>query len=137
MIKIVKDAQGNLISYGPDDENYDPTIPEGCALEIVSEEEAAILNAPLPLTMAGKVELVRQALQDAIDIKAKALSFSSGNALMLYAGFTNPFQIIAQGFAVWEASVWFEAEQYKAQVIAGNQPMLTPEQAVAMMPTYP
>lgn len=118
-----------------DDDSFVALLPEG-SVEI-NEEEAAILNAPLPLTMAGKVELVRQALQDAIDIKAKALSFSSGNALMLYAGFTNPFQTIAQGFAVWEASVWFEAEQYKAQVIAGNQPMLTPEQAVAMMPTYP
>lgn len=30
-----------------------------------------------------------------------------------------------------------EARAYKAEVLAGNKPALTPEQAVAMMPDYP
>lgn len=62
MIKIVKDAQGNLISYGPDDENYDPTIPEGCALEIVSEEEDEELIAQFNQRLSiPRVVTMRQA----------------------------------------------------------------------------
>lgn len=85
----------------------------------------------------NKVEKIREALQSAIDVKAKALGFSNGNSLMLYAGFTNPFQSLAQTFAVWEAEVWYAAEQYKLEVLAGNLPMLSPEQSVAAMPEYP
>jgi hypothetical protein len=82
-------------------------------------------------------EAVRWALQAAIDAKAQSFGFSSGNALMLYAGFTNPFQALAQVFATWEATVWVEAGAYKDEVIAGTKPMLTGEQAVALMPVYP
>tara|TARA_R110000772_G_scaffold8737_2_gene28927 strand:- start:6177 stop:6929 length:753 start_codon:yes stop_codon:yes gene_type:complete len=80
---------------------------------------------------------VKFALQKDIDLKAVQTGFSSGNALMLYAGFTNGFQTLAQTFATWEASVWYEAEVYKQEVITGTKPMLTPEEAVALMPEYP
>jgi hypothetical protein len=82
-------------------------------------------------------EAVRIGLQDAIDIKAREFGFSGGNAFMLYAGFANPFQSVALVFAQWEASVWAEAETYRQQVIAGQAPMLTPSEAVALMPAYP
>ena len=104
--------------------------------EITFEEDAP--PSPQPeLTLEQKTESVRLALQTAIDNKAKSFNFSSGNALMLYAGFANPFQTLAQTFAVWEASVWYEAETYRQEVIAGTKPMLTPEEAVALMPEYP
>ena len=90
-----------------------------------------------PAPIEQLAEDVRVALQSAIDTKAKSFNFSSGNALMLYAGFANPFQSLAQQFAVWEASVWFEAETYRQEVIAGTKPMLTPEEAIALMPGYP
>ena len=107
----------------------------------VSEiDGVTIENIPDPTpetpTLEQQFEAVRVALQSAIDVKAQEFEFSNGNSLMLYAGFVNPFQSLAQQFATWEASVWVEAGQYKAQVIAGTQPMLTPEQAVAMMPAY-
>ena len=93
---------------------------------------------PLPNpTLAELSEAVRLALQSAIDDKAKAFGFSGGNALMLYAGFTNPFQPLAQLFATWEASVWVEADAYKQEVISGTKPMLSPSEAVALMPEYP
>ncbi len=96
-----------------------------------------VTDKPLPEPAQPYIptfEDVRQALQLAIDIKAQALGFSGGNALMLYAGFTNPFQTLSQTFATWEASVWVDAGQYKAEVIAGGKPMVSPEEAVAMMP---
>lgn len=90
-----------------------------------------------PAPIEQLTEDVRIALQLAIDNKAKSFNFSSGNALMLYAGFNNPFQSLAQQFATWEASVWYEAETYRQEVIAGTKPMLTPNEAVALMPEYP
>jgi hypothetical protein len=88
-------------------------------------------------TLVEQFEEVRVALQSAIDVQANTLGFSTGNSLMLYAGKDNPFRALADPFFDWEASVWFQAEVYKQQVIAGTQPMLTPEQAVAMIPSYP
>ena len=82
------------------------------------------------------VDDVRRALQSAIDTRAASLGFSNGNALMLYAGFGNAFQAVAQVFAVWEASVWVEADAYKSEVMAGTKPMLSPAEAVAMMPVF-
>jgi hypothetical protein len=93
-------------------------------------------QAPAP-TLEELTEAIRAALQSAIDERAKAYGFSGGNSLMLYAGFTNFFQPLAQTFATWEASVWVEAEMYKADVLAELKPMLSPEEAVAMMPAYP
>lgn len=87
--------------------------------------------------LINKFNLVKYALQAEIDRRAILLGFSNGNSLMLYAGFTNAFQVLAQQFASWEASVWVEAGTYRDEVIAGNQPLVTPEEAVAMMPAYP
>ena len=88
-------------------------------------------------TLAELSEAVRNALQSAIDVKARSFGFSGGNALMLYAGFLNPFQPLAQVFATWEASVWVEADAYKQEVLLGQKPMLTGDEAVALMPEYP
>ena len=88
-------------------------------------------------TLEQKFDQVRVALQAAIDVRANTLGFTSGNALILYVGFFNPFQPLAQQFASWEVSVWVEALQYKEEVIAGTQPIVTPAEAVAMMPNYP
>lgn len=101
---------------------------------LIAEVEAGIQPIPAPVYT---VDDIRVALQSAIDERAKAYGFSSGNSLMLYAGFTNYFQPLAQTFATWEASVWVEAEAYKADVLAGLKPMLTPSEAVALMPAYP
>lgn len=104
--------------------------------EITFEEDATPSPQPEP-TLADLAEKVRVALQSAIDDKAKSFGFSGGNALMLYAGFLNQFQPLAQVFATWEASVWVEADAYKADVLAGLKPMLSPDEAVALMPVYP
>ena len=125
---IRKDGQGWRAVGGIDD---------------VGVDEDYSVTQPLPKIptdlelMEQATEKVRNAIQSKIDIKAKYLGFSNGNALMLYAGFSNPFQPLAQAFATWEASVWVDAEAYKQEVIAGTKPMLSPDEAVLMMPIYP
>ncbi len=130
-----KDSNNKL--HFLDDVSYIYLLPSDC-VEITDEEAEAIRLASIPQpTLADLAENVRQALQSAIDAKAKSFGFSNGNALMLYAGFNNAFRTLAESFATWEASIWVEAGQYKLEVIQGTKPMLTPEEAVAMMPTYP
>lgn len=82
------------------------------------------------------VESVKHALQAHIDAVAIGLGFSGGNAVMLYAGFANAFQSLAQSFGAWEADIWAQANQYMAQVKSGDAPMLTPEQAVERIPAF-
>lgn len=82
------------------------------------------------------VYAVKHALQAHIDSVAVGLGFSGGNSVMLYAGFANAFQSLAQAFGAWEASIWVQANQYMAQVKAGEAPTLTPEQAVARIPIF-
>ena len=104
--------------------------------EITLEDDAP----PSPqseLTLDQQAELVRQALQQAIDEKARSFGFSSGDSIIQYAGFVNKWQSFALTFANWEVQIWDEADAYKADVIAGIKPMLTGDEAVALMPEYP
>lgn len=82
------------------------------------------------------VYAVKHALQAHIDSVAVGLGFSGGNAVMLYAGFANAFQSLAQAFGAWEADIWVQANQYMAQVKSGDAPMLMPEQAVERVPSF-
>ena len=82
------------------------------------------------------VAAVKEALQARIDQEAQGRGFSNGNSLMLYAGFDNPFKPLAQEFGVWEAGVWYEADQYMEKVKAGKAEVLSPEQAVARIPIF-
>ena len=100
-----------------------------------------ITKVPLPVLSAAEVmdrnnETLKYALQAAIDTKAQALGFSNGNSLMLYAGFVNPFQAMAQTFATWEANIWAEAAAYRDEVIAGTKPALTAAEALLKIPAY-
>ena len=79
---------------------------------------------------------IKQSLQAHIDSVAQSLGFSNGNSVILYAGFDNPFKTLATQFGAWEAGIWVLANQYMAQVKAGEAPMLTPTQAVERVPSF-
>lgn len=111
----------------------------GSTYEIIKGK--LVITPPNAKTLAAQaekqaVEAVKHALQAHIDSVASGLGFSGGNAVMLYAGFANAFQPLAQAFGAWEADIWAQANQYMAQVKAGEAPMLTPEQAVERVPLF-
>lgn len=133
-MKYYKDEKNQVYAYEADGSQDAYIKPNLIAITDVEAEE---LRKPAQKTIEEQTEDVRIALQAAIDDKAKSFGFSGGNALMLYAGFVNPFQALAKQFATWEASVWYEADAYKADVIAGTKPMLSPSEAVTLMPEYP
>ena len=107
------------------------TIEPELIVEITSETQEEDI---VELTTTEQIRAVATALQIEIDNKAESLGFSQGNALMLYAGFPNVYQELAQQFATWEVSVWVEAETYKQDILNGTNSMITAEEAVAMMP---
>lgn len=125
---------GEVYAYEADGSQDAFILPD---LMQMTDEEIQAHLAPPTVSLTEQFEQVRAALQGAIDAKAREFGFSGGNALILYAGFANSFQTLAKQFAGWEVIVWVEAGQYKQQVLEGSSPMLTPAQAVAMMPGYP
>ena len=46
------------------------------------------------------------------------------------------FRIEGNALQLWASQTWAEAIVYENKVIAGTEPLVTPEQAVAMMPTF-
>lgn len=123
------------------DELFFQTINENDGTWVINSK-GKISKIPFPQPTleeqtAQAVLAVRSALQSAIDKKAVSLGFSKGDSVIQYAGYQNRYQPLALIFGGWEADVWGEADDYKAQVLAGNKPMLLPEEAVAMMPSYP
>ena len=92
--------------------------------------------------VADAVAGVTDALSAAIAAEFATLNgliganFKSQDTFMTYAGFPNAFQSPAQAFGAWTSSVWSEANEYKKQVFAGKKPMLSPVEAVALMPAF-
>lgn len=79
---------------------------------------------------------IKQALQAHIDGVAHSLGFTDGNSVMLYAGFANAFQSLAQAFGAWEAGIWVLANEHMALVKAGKKAMPTLTEAVGMIPAF-
>lgn len=90
-------------------------------------QKQAIINA---------VDDVKHALQTHIDGVATGLGFSGGNAVMLYAGFANAFQPLAQAFGAWEAGVWVLANEQMSLVKAGKKAMPSLTEVVGMIPAF-
>jgi len=110
----------------------------------ITKQEPPAPEPPSPLEqLIAQAEAVRSALIDAVQARFQMVQqdigafFQSSAEFKTFAGFANAFQLPAQQFGAWEAEVWHQANVYKLQVMAGQAPMLTPEQAVAMMPDYP
>ena len=133
-MKYFKDQNNAVYAYEADGSQDAFIKPD---LTPITYEEAQELISPPEPTFEEYAEMIRAALQSAIDAKARELGFSSGNALMLYAGKDNPFRPVADPFFAWEARVWAQALAYRNTVLSGQSPPVTTEQAVSMMPEYP
>lgn len=108
-----------------------------------SERAQALENERLTALQNEAVEAVRSALQAAIDLRFAQVqqdvgtAFDTEDRFLRYCGYPNAFREAAERYGAWTADVWDKANKYKAQVLAGQVPMLSPQQAVEMMPAYP
>ena len=134
-------ARGQGLAYRIADDGASVSIAPTATHDWDAKTGQWVLNDSKQVEMEAQaaqhaVEAVKHALQAHIDSVASGLGFSGGNAVMLYAGFANAFQSLAQAFGAWEADIWAQANQYLAQVKAGEAPILTPEQAVERVPKF-
>ena len=103
---------------------------------------AELKEAEKNAQVTAAIEAVRAALKAAINVQFEALNarlgadFKDADVFTVYAGFENAFQREAAAFGAWTALVWKTANEYKAQVMAGKAPMLSPDEAVKMMPEF-
>lgn len=68
-MKVVRNAQGYAIAYGPNDDNYVPEIPQGCSLHIEDNPDLT----PPPPTAAQSLEVKKQLLATGIDKRDRLL----------------------------------------------------------------
>lgn len=70
MHKVVKDATGKVVAYGPNTEQYVPTVAAGNELSLISEEELAALLTPVldPPAPNPRVTEIKEELI-ALDVK--------------------------------------------------------------------
>ena len=79
---------------------------------------------------------MNNAIQNLLDTKAQEYRYDNMMSVRSYAGFENPFQVEAQGMAIWASSCWVKAGEIEADVLAGNRAMPTVEEVLLEMPEY-
>ena len=106
-------------------------------------------------TIPGQLQACSNAIQRFLDSTAQSRGYDNLRAAVAYASqipFVAPvnatpdqlavtalsekFRIEGNALQLWASQTWAEAIVYENKVIAGTEPLVTPEQAVAMMPTF-
>src|SRR3970040_1597134 len=131
--KIITDAQGNVVAYGPDDDNYEPTVPLGYTLSIVDV---------LPSITKSHAQII-QDLERAFDLHLDAVAEAKGYkregvrpsaSCIGYAGFPNRYQAEGIAFGQWVADCCAVANQIQADAVAGLRPIPTETELIAALP---
>jgi nitrite reductase/ring-hydroxylating ferredoxin subunit len=142
------DGAGQIVGFYDDD--IHPSIPEA-SIAITDEQwqdciahqgkwqvaagELTLAPAVAPTveqliaanTAAVQKELDRRAQEKGYDNIVSACSYAAQEA-------GAPFQAEGAAFLQWRSAVWTQAYAVLAEVQAGNAPMPSPAEAVAMMP---
>jgi hypothetical protein len=128
IFKIITDAQGDVVAYGPNDDNYAPAIPAGCTLSTVAALPTAIKS---PAQIAQDLEA---AVDRHIDSVAKADKWDSRITCTMRAGYPNPWQNKAIAFGQWMDTCYAHCIQVQADVAAGTRPVPTSAELIAELP---
>jgi len=84
---------------------------------------------------AAMVRGLTDAVQEALDAAARSIGYDDIKTAITYRGDSNPkFAAEAEAFFAWRSAVWTQAYAHLALVQAGQAPMPTAEEAIAMMP---
>lgn len=106
--KIVKDASGSVVAFGPDDEGYQPTVPTGGSIE-TSEQMPPIQPIPLQERIDA---FVRQASSGRVQNELQLEGLTAGLlGVHLASGGTEPQLEVSN-------SAYRQAKQLRAAVAA-------------------
>ena len=104
-------------------------LPED-AFEI-SEEEAAAMRAPAPLTTEELVKVYEKALDDHMDAVARSHRYNDRFTFALRAGYPGPFHDEGIAFAQWMDALNADAYALLAAVQAGTAELPSVEEFIA------
>jgi hypothetical protein len=114
---------------------------------LISETDALTVANP-PLTQAQEVSKIIATIQQQLDGKAQERGYYDIKSACAYVSNvpftgTDPASVLQEKFRVegnalqaWMSLTWATAYTYLATVKAGTNPMPTPAEAVALMPTF-
>jgi hypothetical protein len=102
---------------------------------LITDEEAAILTAPLPPTHQELLKSIEQAIEKHLDEVAQSKKYDNRDSCRLYAGYVNPFQAEAIAFGQWVSACWVDSNQTQADIANGLRTIPTPEEYIAELPT--
>ena len=130
--KIVKTHSGEIVAFGPDTEEYQPAIPEGCALEFSAD--------PPPPTPGQIIAQYTTGVQKHLDDFARTRNYDGILSAATYATSAVP-KFKAEGQYAVEArdATWAKCYEILAAVENGARPMPTMEELIAELPvlTWP
>jgi hypothetical protein len=130
--KVIRNSQNAVVAFGPNNDNYAPSIPEGATLYVEAE-------TPPPSASQLKSAFIN-AVQSHIDETAQSKGYDSGVSIASYAADTHPpFAAEAAAFIPWRSTVWLYCYTEWAKYEAGQRTFTTPESFVAELPaiTWP
>jgi len=61
---VVKDAEGVVVAWGPDDEHYAPGIPDGGSTEVVEDPPVLVAHEAAPMDPVAKLKAFLDANPD-------------------------------------------------------------------------
>ncbi|CAB4152235.1 hypothetical protein UFOVP607_2 [uncultured Caudovirales phage] len=115
---------------------YEKNIADGFPAQPMTAAQFEAFRNPPP-SPERLFEQGRATVQKMLDeIAVNTYGFSSGNALLIYAGFPNVDKDNALHFAAYEASCWDAAKAVNAQVMAGERSIPTATELLAAMPVF-
>lgn len=117
-----------------DDVAFEHLLPDGSVK--ITDEEAAILQAPPPPTQAQIVAQYESALDAHLDAIAKAHRYDDRKSFVLRAGYAGPYQAEGIAFAQWMDDCNVKAYALLQSVIAGEVEMPTIEAMIAGLPVF-
>jgi hypothetical protein len=131
--KIVKNASGKVVGFGPNEDFYEPAVPDGCTLEITEVEPID------PQMVAEQAQRqLTQAVQQHLDVTAQSLGYDDIRSASTYADepAVAKFQNEGRALRAWRSLLWDVAYAKMQRVKSGLEPVPTAEVLIASLPAF-
>lgn len=113
-------------------------IDESYDAEIRVYLETITINTYIePVSPSLTIKIIKQAVQNHLDIKAQELDYDNINTIAKFIGYDNPYRIESESLGLWSANVWtyIESELKKVQDELRELPTSV-EAAILELPDY-
>jgi hypothetical protein len=128
--KVVRN-NGTLVCYGPNDDNYEPSLKEG---DVISIEETQPKTVE---TGEQTISRLDNAIESHIQTIVKAMGYNNLERMAVYLSSTNPtWAAEAAAAPKWVTALWEKALVIQADVEADKRPIPSEIELIAEMPLF-